>query len=531
MAQLVTISSITAATPVDLYYCDSMSANCQFVASVTTFPYSFTVPSPEADVNFIVKLVDSDGCIIEHWVYVISSPTPTTTQTGGLPPTPTPTNTATPTNTQTPTKTPIVTPSRTPPMTPLPPCLTPTSSVSPGLSPSPTNSETPTNTPTTTETPTPAVTDTPTQTPTSTETPTPTNSETPTSTQTPTNTTTPTSSVSPGVSPSPTTTNTETPTNTPTESPTNTPTNTQTPTESPTNTPSETPTNTPSETPTNTPSETPTQTPTNTETPTNTPSETLTQTPTNTQTPTPTITPTTPITIQPIDILFVDNTSSKIYGYNPSTSAITYLFSATTIGSVTDIAATQNKIFLSNPDGLNTKILTYSYTASPFNVVYETTTTFIGYSNSVGMCAINNNFLVLGYSSSENIDRLDLSAVTGTTLFTLPASNFVTGDIVVNSGQTQYGITYSDTNDFTFYAGLFDSSGTLQSSIDLGAINDMLGIYAYNNKLWGVVQDMGIYYLNFTPTTSINGPTQPINYAGQTQGGSSNTTTQISWSY
>ena len=229
--------------------------------------------------------------------------------------------------------------------------------------------------------------------------------------------------------------------------------------------------------------------------------------------------------------MFVDNASSKIYGYNPSTSAITYLFSATTIGSVTDIAATQNKIFLSNPDGLNTKILTYSYTASPFNVVYETTTTFIGYSNSVGMCAINNNFLILGYSSSENIDRLDLSAVTGTTLFTLPASNFVTGDIVVNSGQTQYGITYSDTNDITFFAGLFDSSGTLQSSIDLGDIYDMLGIYAYNNKLWGVVQNMGIYYLNFTPTTSFNGPTQPVNYSGQSQGGSSNTTTQISWNY
>jgi methyl coenzyme M reductase gamma subunit len=58
----------------------------------------------------------------------------------------------------------------------------------------------------------------------------------------------------------------------------------------------------------------------------------------------------------------------------------------------------------------------------------------------------------------------------------------------------------------------------------------MYGIYAYNNKLWGAVQNMGIYYLNFTNST-YTGPTQPVNYSGQSLGGSTNTTTQISWSY
>jgi len=158
MGRLVTISSITAETPVDIYYCDSMSANCQFVSSVSTFPYSFTVPSPEADSNFIVKIVDSENCQVGNYVYVIPTPTPTVTTTTGLTPTPTTTNTPTVTVTRTPTNTPtkqpIPTPTRTPPMTPLPPC---------GAQTSPT----PTNTPTVTSTSV-----TPTQTPTNTRTPT-----------------------------------------------------------------------------------------------------------------------------------------------------------------------------------------------------------------------------------------------------------------------------------------------------------------------------------------------------------------------
>lgn len=143
MGRLVTISSITAETPVDIYYCDAMSANCQFVSSVSTFPYSFTVPSPEADSNFIVKIVDSENCQVGNYVYVIPTPTPTVTTTTGLTPTPTTTNTPTVTVTRTPTNTPtkqpIPTPTRTPPMTPLPPC---------GAQTSPTPTNTPTVTPT-----------------------------------------------------------------------------------------------------------------------------------------------------------------------------------------------------------------------------------------------------------------------------------------------------------------------------------------------------------------------------------------------
>ena len=36
MSQQVTISSITANTPVDIYYCDSLSANCIFVSGTVS---------------------------------------------------------------------------------------------------------------------------------------------------------------------------------------------------------------------------------------------------------------------------------------------------------------------------------------------------------------------------------------------------------------------------------------------------------------------------------------------------------------
>ena len=55
MSQEVTISSVTANTPVDIYYCDSMSASCIYVATVATFPYTFEVPDSYSDENFIIS--------------------------------------------------------------------------------------------------------------------------------------------------------------------------------------------------------------------------------------------------------------------------------------------------------------------------------------------------------------------------------------------------------------------------------------------------------------------------------------------
>lgn len=62
MAVVVTITAFTANTPVDLYYCDALSASCVFVTSTSIFPYQFTVPSPYDEDNFIIKMVDSQTC-------------------------------------------------------------------------------------------------------------------------------------------------------------------------------------------------------------------------------------------------------------------------------------------------------------------------------------------------------------------------------------------------------------------------------------------------------------------------------------
>jgi hypothetical protein len=122
MSQLVTITSVTANTPVDIYYCDSFSANCVFVSTVSVFPYEFNVPSPYNETDFVIKIIDTQGCNVGDRVLI--TPTPTSSVT----PTITPTQTQTPTMTQTPTQT---------------------------LTQTPTNTQTPTITPTNTRTPTP----------------------------------------------------------------------------------------------------------------------------------------------------------------------------------------------------------------------------------------------------------------------------------------------------------------------------------------------------------------------------------------
>lgn len=121
MSQTVIISSVTANTPVDIYYCDAMSASCVYVSTVSTFPYEFSVPDPYDTTDFVIKIQDTQGCIDGEIIYI----------------TPTPTPSVTPTLTQTPTQT-----------------ASPTLTASPTPSQTATNTSTPTNTPTFTSTPT-----------------------------------------------------------------------------------------------------------------------------------------------------------------------------------------------------------------------------------------------------------------------------------------------------------------------------------------------------------------------------------------
>jgi hypothetical protein len=127
MSQQVTITSVTANTPVDVYYCNSFSGSCVSVGTVSTFPFTFSVPPPYDQTNIVIKIEDNNGCIDGEIIYI--TPTPTSTVT--------PTVTKTPTNTPTPTQTRTNTPTVSPTQTSTPtttPTFTPTPSVTPVFS-------------------------------------------------------------------------------------------------------------------------------------------------------------------------------------------------------------------------------------------------------------------------------------------------------------------------------------------------------------------------------------------------------------
>ena len=128
MSQQITITSITATTPVSIYYCNVLqSPTCVFVASVSSFPYTFEVPDPYDLTNFYIEIIDNSGCIDIQNVYVTPTPTPTLTRT--------PANTSTPTSTVT--TTPTTTPTQTPTNTPTPTItstITPTPTTTPVIS-------------------------------------------------------------------------------------------------------------------------------------------------------------------------------------------------------------------------------------------------------------------------------------------------------------------------------------------------------------------------------------------------------------
>jgi hypothetical protein len=113
MSQQVTILSVTANTPVDVYYCDSFSASCVFVDSVSVFPYTFDVPPPYDETDIVIKIIDNESCVDGEVIPI--SPTPTSSVTPTMTPTPTQTPTNTQTTTPTPTQTSTVT--QTPTMT------------------------------------------------------------------------------------------------------------------------------------------------------------------------------------------------------------------------------------------------------------------------------------------------------------------------------------------------------------------------------------------------------------------------------
>jgi hypothetical protein len=146
MSQQVTITSVTANTPVEIYYCDSMSASCVYVSTVSVFPYTFSVPPPYDEENIIIKIVDTQNCEDGYVIPITPTPTSTLTPTPTNTPSYTPTSTTTPTNTPTYTPTNTATPTYTPTNTPTP-TTTPVISIHPiGNQVSATSANTCTNT-------------------------------------------------------------------------------------------------------------------------------------------------------------------------------------------------------------------------------------------------------------------------------------------------------------------------------------------------------------------------------------------------
>jgi len=123
MSTQITILSITANTPVDIYY-SAATGSTLVVSGQSSFPYVFTIPSPVDQSDYVVECIDGQGCIIEQIFNITPTPTPSVTATPTITPTPTltttPTTSITPTITPTTTVTPTITSSITPTPTPTP---------------------------------------------------------------------------------------------------------------------------------------------------------------------------------------------------------------------------------------------------------------------------------------------------------------------------------------------------------------------------------------------------------------------------
>jgi hypothetical protein len=65
MAVQVTINSITGTSPFDIYICQVGGTGCFYMATISTLPYTFNIPSPyNTSSAYMLKIIDDKGCII-----------------------------------------------------------------------------------------------------------------------------------------------------------------------------------------------------------------------------------------------------------------------------------------------------------------------------------------------------------------------------------------------------------------------------------------------------------------------------------
>jgi hypothetical protein len=69
MPTQITISTLSGASPFDVYTCDTGYTSCIYIATITTsqVPYSFNLPFIQEGMSpFAVKVVDSNNCVVEQ---------------------------------------------------------------------------------------------------------------------------------------------------------------------------------------------------------------------------------------------------------------------------------------------------------------------------------------------------------------------------------------------------------------------------------------------------------------------------------
>jgi hypothetical protein len=61
----ITINSVfSGSSPYNVWVCDTCFGTCQYIDTISTTPYSFTLPTSfETYTTYVLKLVDDNGCV------------------------------------------------------------------------------------------------------------------------------------------------------------------------------------------------------------------------------------------------------------------------------------------------------------------------------------------------------------------------------------------------------------------------------------------------------------------------------------
>lgn len=223
------------------------------------------------------------------------------------------------------------------------------------------------------------------------------------------------------------------------------------------------------------------------------------------------------------DVLISANyaSTSDIYHINSSSDTTTLVFTAVT-GS-NDIAMTNDKMWITNTN----TIIEYNITSlSPFRYSFSRNITCPNIGNNLGLAAKNNTTLIAGGFGLVEVDITTTTAITSS-IFNLPSTYKVTGDILYNPNTGNYFVTYD--NGSITRIGEFRPDGTLINGNTYnintpwgnGVIGPIYGLYFRNNLLFGITSN-GVQLLIDLQTLAITPYTVTVSASGAAQTGDCN---------